>query len=509
MSQPAPMLENTLEQKPTPELSGFVEVAAMAAVSVLLIIPCLWQARLIAGNLSSHAYNAWLATEIRAGRVTGLSLVTTWTNVLTDWLLERLTPITGNDLAMQLVAAVSVLIFFWGAFFLITTTSGRRPWILAPLLGMLSYGLVFHLGLLNFYLSVGLSLWILGLMWKPSIPKMWCALPLILLATLAHPLPLIWMAAVAGYWFLFQKAPPIGRMLLPILGVAGLFGLQKVILTRLPVRWSLTDLATMEGFAGIIGAGQVWLYDQKYLVIATGVALSLAILLLERVDKIDFLGDPAVQIWILHLAAFVLIPSNAGLMAHSEALTYIPEKISLLVALSFCIMVSKAAYGRGVTRLSGIVALAYFTLLFMDAAAFNRAEEQITRVVREAPAGSRVIAAVSDEGSRINALAHVADQACIGHCFSYANYEPATGQFRIRLTGEGGHAPPTMETVKEIESGQHIVTAAEDPLYAVCPSVAGDGTLSLRRLRGGERTCASSRVFSVRLSLPSLPDLPK
>jgi hypothetical protein len=135
----------------------------------------------------------------------------------------------------------------------------------------------------------------------------------------------------------------------------------------------------------------------------------------------------------------------------------------------------------------------------LDSTALNRAEAGVTRIVREAPAGSRVIAAIIDDGARVNALAHVADRACIGHCFSYANYEPATAQFRIRVRGEGGAAAATMQAAQEMERGEHMVTPAEAPLYAVCPTGTENGTLGLRRLGAGERTCASARVFSVRL----------
>jgi len=31
-------------------------------------------------------------------------------------------------------------------------------------------------------------------------------------------------------------------------------------------------------------------------------------------------------------------------------------------------------------------------------------------------------------------IAHSVDRACIGHCFSYSNYEPSSGQFRVRAS---------------------------------------------------------------------------
>src|SRR5882762_802603 len=50
--------------------------------SVLLLVPCFWQSRLQAGDLSSHIYNAWLAQSIESGRASGLSIAFQTTNVL-------------------------------------------------------------------------------------------------------------------------------------------------------------------------------------------------------------------------------------------------------------------------------------------------------------------------------------------------------------------------------------------------------------------------------------------
>ena len=75
--------------------------------------------------------------------------------MLTDWALERLVYSRGPVAAERVVSGAAVLIFFWGAFFAVDATTGRRPWLFSPLLAMLSYGLVFHFGFLNFYLSVG------------------------------------------------------------------------------------------------------------------------------------------------------------------------------------------------------------------------------------------------------------------------------------------------------------------------------------------------------------------
>ena len=43
--------------------------------SLLVLLPCYWQARIQAGDLSSHIYNSWLAQLIEAGKLPGLVVV--------------------------------------------------------------------------------------------------------------------------------------------------------------------------------------------------------------------------------------------------------------------------------------------------------------------------------------------------------------------------------------------------------------------------------------------------
>src|SRR5512142_1088674 len=105
------------------------EVLMVVAISVALLIPCVWQKRIQAGDLSSHLYNAWLAGQIQRGAVKGLTVIPLWTNVLSDWVLERLVYSAGPVAAERIVAGSAVLIFFWGAFLAVGAAAGRKPWL--------------------------------------------------------------------------------------------------------------------------------------------------------------------------------------------------------------------------------------------------------------------------------------------------------------------------------------------------------------------------------------------
>ena len=470
----------------------------MVAISLVLLIPCIWQERIQAGDLSSHVYNAWLAGQIQSGAVKGLTVIPLWTNVLSDWVLERLVYSTGPVTAERIVAGSAVLIFFWGAFLAVGAAAGRKPWLFCPLLGMLSYGLIFHFGFLNFYLSTGFCLWILGLLWHATSKRALAAVPLALLAFLAHALPVIWVGSVLAYVCIVRRIPMPWRMGAPLGGAALLAVLQSILMNRYPYRWSLQQTVL-----GLTGVDQIWLYDMKYLILAIAIFLVLLALLLERIDQGGLLKDPTGQIWILHVVALVLVPSAIHLPQYQHPLAYITERISLLTILFFIIMVGRARHGRGVTRITALVTVVFFACLYLDGLAFNRVESEVGALVDKLPPGQRVVAAISDSGARLNALLHVVDRTCIGRCFSYGNYEPATGQFRTAITSPNEVVAKDMTTVQEIEEGQHLVTPSEDPLYSVCATQDEPNRFYMRRLHAGERTCAFSQPISVRLGLES------
>src|SRR5580658_9064723 len=106
--------------------------------SILVLLPCFWQARIQAGDLSSHIYNSWLAQLTEAGKLPGLVVVNQATNMLFDRLLSGLFGALGPDLAQRIAVSIAVLIFVWGAFAFVSAACGRRAWSLLPCLAMLA-----------------------------------------------------------------------------------------------------------------------------------------------------------------------------------------------------------------------------------------------------------------------------------------------------------------------------------------------------------------------------------
>ncbi len=102
--------------------------STILAISIVVIVPCLWHRRIEAGDLASHVYNAWLAQLIEKGQAPGLYIVRQWNNVLFDWLLLHAANLMGFVAAEKIVVSACSLIFFWGVFSLVAAASGRPPW---------------------------------------------------------------------------------------------------------------------------------------------------------------------------------------------------------------------------------------------------------------------------------------------------------------------------------------------------------------------------------------------
>src|ERR1700747_2371342 len=140
-------------------------IFAVIVVSALLLVPCFWHSRIQAGDLGSHVYNAWLAQLIEHHQISGLTITSQWSNILFDLLLLHAGNLAGFVVAEKVAVSFAVLVFFWGSFSFLAGVSDNPPWKLAPFLFLLAYGYVFHMGFMNYYLSIGFVLFALFLAW--------------------------------------------------------------------------------------------------------------------------------------------------------------------------------------------------------------------------------------------------------------------------------------------------------------------------------------------------------
>ncbi len=431
--------------------------------SLVLLVPCYWQPRIQAGDLSSHIYNAWLADLIDNGGAQGLVIVRQNTNVLFDLILGSLMRVVGPSVAEHIAVSLTVLIFVWGAFVLVSTMSGHRSVHHLPVIAMLTYGWVFHIGFFNFYLSLGLCLWALALMWNPALPRLVGALPLLTVAYLGHALPVAWAGSIIGYMTLRRHSVRLGHVVVLLCPVL-LIIIALVIAAIWPASWSSRQVTLATGL------DQILVYDGKYLLPFVGLAELWGVRLLTLVRTFgvaSLVAGCPFQIAAMTAAAIVLLPGAVWLPGFHHSLVFIPERMSLASAVLACGVLGRIPHRPFERNLSIALMLVFFAFLYRDECALNGLEARLATAVDPLPLGRRVVSAIDDPGLRINAVTHMIDRVCVGRCYSYANYEPSTAAFRVRAVAENPVVASTYADSWALQTGTYLVKERDLPLYVV------------------------------------------
>ena len=439
-------------------------LARFAALSLLVLAPCFWHSRIQAGDLSSHVYNAWLIEQVEMRPVPGLAIVPQYSNVLFDLMLSNGMRLYGADSAQKIAVAACVLIFFWGSFAFVSTAAGRPVWWIAPCLAMLSYGWVFHMGFFNFFLSLGLCLFALSTRLTGRIALRISGLILLPIAWTAHPLPVVWALGVVIVTKLAGHYP---RVLFPM-GTAALIAMHFAIAGLYPTRWSWDQTTLMTGADQLIPFGSAYtMVALCALLLATTVIWLRA----RHFGMAALFSSPDVQVLGLLSIAILAMPAAIWISDHRWPLGYLPERMSLTVAVMACVVLARGPVARWQAASCWILLAAYGMLLYGDTGVFNRLEDTVAAKVSGLNSGQRVIVAVSAPDTRANQLNHMVDRACVGHCFSYANYEPCSRSFRLRTTGRNYVVTANCDDSFAMQAGTYKVKA-DDPAIVqvnVCP----------------------------------------
>lgn len=127
-----------------------------------------------------------------------------------------------------------------------------------------------------------------------------------------------------------------------------------------------------------------------------------------------------------------------------------------------------------------------FGFQFQDTPKMDSMEQRTESLVVTLPAGTHVSYTIDlGSDSRINAR-HFIDRAGIQKCFTISNYEPGTGQFRLRSSPEG--SPLLSGCGVDLEVGDYLVRPKDLPLAQIYQPDDSDLTkLAIRNLSAGER----------------------
>jgi hypothetical protein len=248
------------------------------------------------------------------------------------------------------------------------------------------------------------------------------------------------------------------------------------------------------------GADQVWVFDNKYYVVLVGLLLVWSLLFLDLVRKS---GPQAVvssipfQFCVISAAAVVILPTTILIPGFQHKLVYIAERMSLGVGVCVCALLGAAIPKLYERYALAILAVVFFGFLFRDERILNTLEDRMDQIVSQLPPGQRVISAVDDPDLHVFAVTHMIDRACVQHCYSYANYEPSTAQFRIRAVAPNPYVTASYNDSWHIQNGSYVVKDSDLPLLQVI--LDENGRMCIRTLKAGTK-CGST-------SLKALPAL--
>jgi len=465
-------------------------IVSVCAISALIVVPCWWHRRIEAGDLASHVYNAWLAQLIEKGQAPGLYIAKQCNNILFDVALLRVANLVGLAAAEKFVVSVCVLIFFWGVFAYVRTVTERPPWFLMPCVAMLAYGYSFSMGFMNYYLSLGLASFGLAILWRARRMDWIAAAPFAVLAMIAHPIGFLWMAGTLAYTKIRVRLPGWWKLAMPLAAASGF----AAVYWYTSHRPSLLADWDRGPFYLYNGADQLGLYGKRYFLLAGAAFLFGVICVAGDLFSRRPEGSPwrqfelPFELYVVAFCAISLLPENLRPSVDAGWIGLLSARLTSISAI----------FGLGVLgclkprrwHLAGfsVCALAFFAFLFQDTGWHNRLEANAEKLIADLPAGTRVIVtADAPADSRIAFIGHAVERACIGHCFSYANYEPASREFRVRVRKGSPIVTASTDDAEEMASGEYQVEETDLPLKQIYQCDEEDLTrLCIRDLEAGE-----------------------
>jgi hypothetical protein len=455
-------------------------------ISVLLLIPCFWHRHIEAGDLGSHVYNAWLAQLIERGQAPGLWIAHPSSNILFDYLLSTLAKILGLQIAEKLSVALAVLIFFWGAFALISAAAQRAPWFLTPALAMVAYGWTFEMGFFNYYISLGLSFFALAIVWRGIDWEPAFALALVPFIYLAHPLGVFWLISAAVYVRVASFLPPRFQVLLILAAAASLFLLRWYLSHHFVVDMANDPLYLFNGGDQLILFGNRYKIVEALFGIFAVIAIAIDIIARRRERNFWRAYLIPLQLYVIAQIAIFLMPDGVRIANQPAALALITERQTSLSAVLICCLLGAMLPRKWHLIVLAGIAMVFFAFLYQDTSVINRMEAQVEHLVKTLPPDQRVLATILKLDESRVLVQHIVDRACISHCFSYGNYEPASAVFRIRALPGNKYAMSDFEDVASMEAGDYRVQPEDLPAYQIYQCSEDWTELCIRSLEGGE-----------------------
>jgi hypothetical protein len=128
----------------------------------------------------------------------------------------------------------------------------------------------------------------------------------------------------------------------------------------------------------------------------------------------------------------------------------------------------------------------FFSFTYLDERSINSVERKMAQAIATLPPGARVVATVRDAGLILPVLHHLIDRPCIGRCFDFADYEPATTQFRLRAKPGNPYVMTNIDDVFALENTEYVWRRRDIELYRLLPC-PGSNEICVTVVQPGER----------------------
>jgi hypothetical protein len=330
----------------------------------------------------------------------------------------------------------------------------------------------------------------MAILWKAQ-RRDWIAGAFIaMLALLAHPIGFLWMVGTLAYINVRVRVPGWWKLGLPV-AAASAFTTVYWYTSHRPALSADWDRGP---FYLYNGADQLALYGQRYFYLAGaafffGVVCVAADLFSRRRENSFWKPfELPFELYAVAFCATALLPENLRPSVNSGWIGLLSSRLTTISAiLGLCIFASMKPRKWHLAGF-GLCAVAFFAFLYQDTGWLNQLEANGEKFVENLSAGTRVIVTVrAPEGSRIPFIGHVVERACIGHCFSYANYEPSSGEFRVHVKKGSPVVTSSTNDAEDMASGEYEVDETDLPIKQIWQCNDKDLTkLCIRDLAAGE-----------------------
>lgn len=466
---------------------------AAGGFSLLLLLPCFWHARIQAGDLGSHVYNAWLAQLVEHHQIAGVTVVRQWDNLLFDLMLLHLGNVLGFVVAEKITVSFAVLVFFWGCFSFVSAASGRPAWLLSPLLMMFTYGYAFHMGFMNYYLSIGLGFFVLGLAWRGGAGNWLLAVPLCAVSFLAHPIGPVVAVGLSFYLGVRRRLKGWIRFALPSVTLLCFVSLHLFLASHeiYQASWRSGDCFQL------FGQDQLDLFGNRYGVLSCVVLVWAGVCVLAALydwvmrgrKPLPFL-QLASEIYIVAILVTACLPENFRASLYAGWVGLLVSRLTLVTAIFGLLILASLRLPRWAVYGNVLCAAVFFIFLYQDTGKLERLESSARAAAQSLPVGTRIVGVANPpEDWRIQFVYHSIDRACIGRCFSFANYEASSLQFRVRAASGNYYVTTSVDQSDDMSSGDYLVRQKDLPLTSIYQCDEADFTqLCALALRAGQKT---------------------